>query len=129
MFKQLMGYIQQYRKYFILAPLLVVGESLAELILPYLMGKIVDDGVQNGDIPYMLIVGGIMVVVAALGIVKKLDMLPLYFSIGVSNGILPLLAYNYASGNNERRHRVFKLGCGVSVAFSLLCVLLGSHAD
>lgn len=69
MFKQLMGYIQQYRKYFILAPLLVVGESLAELILPYLMGKIVDDGVQNGDIPYMLIVGGIMVVVAALGIV------------------------------------------------------------
>ena len=69
MFKQLMGYIQQYRKYFILAPLLVVGESLAELILPYLMGKIVDDGVQNGDIPYLLIVGGIMVVVAALGIV------------------------------------------------------------
>ena len=69
MFKQLMGYIQQYRKYFILAPLLVVGESLAELILPYLMGKIVDDGVQNGDIPYMLIVGGIMVLVAALGIV------------------------------------------------------------
>ena len=62
--------------------------------------------------------------VAALGIVKKLDMLPLYFSIGVSNGILPLLAYNYASGNNYRRHRVFKLGCGVSVAFSLLCVLL-----
>ena len=61
--------------------------------------------------------------VAALGIVKKLDMLPLYFSIGVANGILPLLAYNYASGNNDRRRRVFRLGCGVSVAFSLLCVL------
>ena len=28
--------------------------------------------------------------VAALGIVKKLDQLPLYFSIGVSNGLLPL---------------------------------------
>ena len=50
------------------------------------------------------------------------------FSIGVSNGILPLLTYNYASDNNDRRHRVFRLG-GVSVAFSLLCVLLGSHAD
>ncbi len=61
--------------------------------------------------------------VAALGIVKKLDMLPLYFSIGVSGGILPLLAYNYASGNQARRHRVFKLGCGVSVAFALVCVL------
>ena len=62
--------------------------------------------------------------VAALGIVKKLDMLPLYFSIGVSGGILPLLAYNYASGNQTRRHQVFKLGCSVSAAFSLLCVLL-----
>ena len=61
--------------------------------------------------------------VAALGIVKKLDMLPLYFSIGVSGGILPLLAYNYAAGNQERRHQVFKLGCGVSVLFSLVCVL------
>ena len=61
--------------------------------------------------------------VAALGIVKKLDMLPLYFSIGVSGGILPLLAYNYAAGNQERRHQVFKLGCGVSVVFSLVCVL------
>ena len=61
--------------------------------------------------------------VAALGIVKKLDMLPLYFSIGVSGGLLPLLAYNYAAGNQDRRHRIFKLGCGVSVAFSLVCVL------
>ena len=50
-------------------------------------------------------------------------MLPLYFSIGVSGGILPLPAYNYASGNRERRHQVFKLGCGVSVVFSLACVL------
>ena len=61
--------------------------------------------------------------VAALGIVKKQDMLPLYFSIGVSGGLLPLLAYNYAAGNQDRRHRIFKLGCGVSVAFSLVCVL------
>ena len=35
--------------------------------------------------------------VAALGIVKKLDQLPLYFSIGVSNGLLPLLAFNHAA--------------------------------
>ena len=69
MIKQLMGYIQQYRKYFILAPLLVVGESLAELLLPYLMGLIVDNGVAAKDVPYMFTIGGIMVLVAALGIV------------------------------------------------------------
>ena len=68
MFKQLMGYIQEYKKYFILAPLLVVGEAIAELLLPYLMGKIVDEGVTNGDRQYMFLVGSAMVVIAILGI-------------------------------------------------------------
>lgn len=62
--------------------------------------------------------------VAALGIVKKLDMLPLYVSIGISNGLLPLLAYNHASGDRTRRRGIFRLGCGLSLAFSLLCVLV-----
>ncbi len=60
--------------------------------------------------------------VAALGIVKKLDQLPLYFSIGTANGLLPLLAYNHASGNQERRHRAFVLGTSISVGFALLCL-------
>ena len=62
--------------------------------------------------------------VAALGIVKKWDLVPLYFSIGTANGILPLLAYNYSSGNHKRRHQVFLLGCGIAVVFSLACVAL-----
>lgn len=68
MFKQLMGYIKGYEKYFVLAPLTVVGESLAELLLPYLMGRIVDVGVTSGDKTYIFTLGAIMVVVAALGI-------------------------------------------------------------
>ena len=60
--------------------------------------------------------------VAALGIVKKWDMVPLYVSIGIANGILPLLAYNDASGDHKRRHQVFLMGCGIAVGFSLLCV-------
>ena len=61
--------------------------------------------------------------VAGLGIVKKLDQLPLYFSIGVSNGMLPLLAYNHASGNHERRQKAFRFGCTISLSFSLLCLV------
>ena len=68
MFRQLMGYIQEYRKYFILAPLLVVGEAIAELVLPYLMGRIVDVGVAEQDVPYMFLIGGVLVAVAVLGI-------------------------------------------------------------
>ena len=62
--------------------------------------------------------------VAALGIIKKLDQLPLYFSIGVSNGLLPLLAFNHAAGSHRRREQAFRLGCGVSVSFSLLCLVV-----
>ena len=60
--------------------------------------------------------------VAALGITKKIDQLPLYFSIGVSAGILPLLAYNHASGDVARRRSVFRWGVGVSLGFALVCL-------
>ena len=56
--------------------------------------------------------------VAALGIVKKLDQLPLYFSIGVSNGLLPLLAYNHAAGNHHRRAQAFRIGSRLRRAVS-----------
>lgn len=61
--------------------------------------------------------------VAGLGIVKKLDQLPLYFSIGVANGLLPLLAYNHAAGNAKRRHEAFSCGAAISFGFSMLCLL------
>ena len=62
--------------------------------------------------------------VAALGITKKIDQLPLYFSIGVSSGILPLLAYTHSAGYEKRRGDVFRLGVGISVGFSVLCLLV-----
>lgn len=61
--------------------------------------------------------------VAAVGIAKKLDQLPLFFSIGVANGLLPLIGYNYAAGNHERTERAFRLGCMISLGFAVLCVI------
>lgn len=62
--------------------------------------------------------------VAALGIIKKLDQLPLYFSIGVANGLLPLLAFTHSAGLVRRRRQAFRLGTGISLGFSLLCLVL-----
>ena len=62
--------------------------------------------------------------VAALGIVKKIDQLPLYFSIGVASGLLPLLAYNHAAGNTKRRSQAFRFGMLIAVGFSLCCLVL-----
>ncbi|MBR3381637.1 MAG: MATE family efflux transporter [Clostridia bacterium] len=62
--------------------------------------------------------------VAGLGIVKKLDQLPLYFSIGVSTGLLPLLAFNHASGDTERLERGFRFGTALSLGFSAVCLVV-----
>ncbi len=40
--------------------------------------------------------------VAAMGIAQKLNMIPLQISLGFSQGIMPLVSYNYASGNRTR---------------------------
>lgn len=40
--------------------------------------------------------------VAAMGIANKISMVPLYCAMGISQGIMPLISYNYASGNIKR---------------------------
>lgn len=35
--------------------------------------------------------------VAAMGIAQKINMVPLYIALGLSQGIMPLISYNYAS--------------------------------
>ena len=62
--------------------------------------------------------------VAALGITKKLDQLPLYFSIGVSSGLLPMLAYHHSAGNQVRRREAFRIGVTISFVFSFFCLIL-----
>ena len=61
---------------------------------------------------------------AALGIVRKLDMIPLYCALGVSGGLLPLLAYNYAAGKYERQKQALLYGIQIAVGFSLFCLVL-----
>ncbi len=60
--------------------------------------------------------------VAALGITKKLDQLPLFFSIGCASGLLPLVAYNHARGDHERSESCFRFGVLISLSFALLSV-------
>ena len=60
--------------------------------------------------------------VAGLGIIKKLDQLPINFSMGTAAGLLPLLAFNHAAGNRERLKKCFALGVSIAFGFSLLCV-------
>lgn len=40
--------------------------------------------------------------VAAMGISQKISMVPLYISMGLSQGVMPLISYNFGSGNIRR---------------------------
>ena len=40
--------------------------------------------------------------VAAMGVAQKLNMIPMQIAMGFSQGIMPLVSYNYASGNHKR---------------------------
>ena len=62
--------------------------------------------------------------VAGLGIAKKLDILPIFFTTGVSGGLLPILAYNHASGNVERRKAALRFGVLICFSFSVICLVV-----
>lgn len=62
--------------------------------------------------------------VAAYGIVIKTDMLPLNIGMGLCQGMMPLVAYNYASGNYERMRAFTRAAqlAGIAVACSFITV-------
>lgn len=60
--------------------------------------------------------------VAAIGIVQKINMVPMNVSMGLSQGIMPLVSYNYASGGVERMKKA------VRFAGTIMLVLLTAVA-
>ena len=68
MFKKLAKYVKEYKKSAILTPIFVILEVIMEVIIPLLMAKIIDVGIQNGDVKYILKVGGLLIISAILSL-------------------------------------------------------------
>ena len=51
-----------------MTPLFMIGEVICEMVIPVLMGRIVDIGIGGSDMNYILRTGGIMIVVAFMGL-------------------------------------------------------------
>ncbi len=62
---------------------------------------------------------------AGIGVAKKINMLAHCTVRGISQGVLPLISYNYASGNRKRMRQVF--GCSVSIAVVLAALCTASN--
>lgn len=61
---------------------------------------------------------------AAVGIVLKVERLPLNICVGICMGMMPLIAYNYASGNRKRMKAFFSAARTAGLLVSVVCVAL-----
>ncbi len=67
--KRLLPLMKKYIKYAVLSPILMILEVVADIAIPYLMAKIVDVGIANQDVGYVVKMGLIMIAAAVFGIV------------------------------------------------------------
>ena len=69
MIKKLASYIKEYKKASILTPVFVILEVVMEVIIPMLMSKIIDIGIPNKDIKYILEIGILLTISAIMSLV------------------------------------------------------------
>ena len=92
--KTLFKSIREYKKQSILAPFLVILEVLMEVLIPLEMAKIIDIGIANGDMSYIVQRGIVLVIMA---------MLALFFGVQAGN-MAAVAAAGYAK---NLRHDIF----------------------
>lgn len=68
--------------------------------------------------------------VAAMGIAQKINMVPMQVAFGLSQGIMPLISYNYASGNVNRMKKTLTFTMKINLTFMFTlsaCYFLGAE--
>ena len=70
MLKTLLGEVKEYWKATILSPVYIILEVIVETVIPLLMAKLVNNGieVEGGDLPYIYKIGIAMVLIAVVGL-------------------------------------------------------------
>jgi ATP-binding cassette subfamily B protein len=66
--KPLIKYLKPYTKLLIVGPTFKLLEAILELFLPFLMSKVIDQGVSTGNKQYILTMGGLMLATAVIGV-------------------------------------------------------------
>ena len=69
---KVIGYLKDFKKEVILGPMFKLIEAVFELAIPLVMIKIIDVGVGNGDMAYVLKMGGVMLGLGLAGFAASL---------------------------------------------------------
>ena len=70
--KELSKYIKDYQKECVLGPLFKLLEACFDLTVPMVMAKIIDDGIAKNDSHFILVYGGVLVILAAVGLLSSI---------------------------------------------------------
>lgn len=93
--KKLLKYITEYRKECILGPLFKLLEACFDLTVPLVMSWLIDRGISQNDVPYIWKMGGLLLILAAIGLTCSIT--AQYFAAKAAVGFATKL-----------RHAVFK---------------------
>ena len=69
MLRRLIPYLKGYGRYAVLSPVLVIIETICELLMPLQMANIIDVGIPNGDMREILTSGAIMLALAVIAMI------------------------------------------------------------
>lgn len=70
--KKLLKYLSAYKKEAVLAPLFKMLEASFELLVPLVMAQIIDTGIKNQDLAYILKMGAVLVLLGVIGLACSL---------------------------------------------------------
>ena len=62
-------------------------------------------------------------VLAGMGIVMKVERIPNAINVGICQGMLPIVAYNYSSGNRPRMEETIRTARRTGLIISFCCIL------
>ena len=68
MLKTLLAQVKEYKKASILTPVFAVLEVFMEVLIPFLMAKVIDEGIGKGNVSYAVKMGLLMFVMAVLSL-------------------------------------------------------------
>ena len=68
MLNHLLSCLGRYKKYALLAPSVILIEVFMEILMPWIMAKIIDVGIQNGDVRYVTRMGLLMIAMALVSL-------------------------------------------------------------
>lgn len=103
-------FLKNHIKYLLLGPLFKLFESILEIVIPIIIANIIDFGVKNQDVPYIIKMGYLIVFLSLLGFMSAI--ICQYMAAKASQGVgKEIKIAVYEKINSISLDKIDKIGC------------------